>query len=231
MTKDTILFTSTNKKPIIALDCDGVLLDYHTTFAQIYEQVFGKQLTIVSPKSYHARDMYGVKFTDEEKVEFERIWDEHGWRKMPTHDGAVEACHLLHQAGYELVCVTAMPAQFIEHRLENFRLHGFPIDKIISSGYDKHNFNNNPKKQIIEDLHPVAFVDDVRRNFKDIKGVHTKLIFIDNQYHDDPNQHDEIFYDIKYPSLLDFVQDFLKTEQHGQDISWPQRPDSLLSSN
>ncbi|CAF2972229.1 unnamed protein product [Rotaria sp. Silwood2] len=231
MTKDKISFTNKNKKAIIALDCDGVLLDYHTNFANIYEKAFGKELTIVSPKSYHATNKYGVKFNDEEKKEFDKVWDEHGWRKMPMYDGALQACNLLHKAGYELVCVTAMPAQFIEHRLENFRLHGFPIDKIISTGYDKHNFNNNPKKKTIEDLHPIAFVDDLRRNFKDIQGVHTKLIFIDNQYHDDPNQHDQIYYDIKYSSLLDFVQDFLKTEQHGQNIIWPQRPDFLLPSN
>ncbi|CAF2880053.1 unnamed protein product, partial [Rotaria sp. Silwood2] len=39
-------------KPIIALDCDGVLLDDHATFAQVYEKAFGKQLTVVSPKSF-----------------------------------------------------------------------------------------------------------------------------------------------------------------------------------
>ncbi|CAF1031986.1 unnamed protein product [Rotaria sordida] len=223
--------TNTNQKLIIALDCDGVLLDYHTTFAQIYEKTFRKQLTIVSPNSYHARDMYGVQFTDEEKIEFNKIWDEYGWKTMPMYDGSLQACLLLHQAGYELVCVTAMPPQFVEHRLGNFRLHGFPIDKVISSGYDKDNFNNNPKRKIIEDLHPIVFVDDLRRNFKDIQQVHTKFIFIDNQCHDDPNQHDHIYYDIKYSSLLEFVQDFLKTEPHGQDISWHQRPDFLLPSN
>jgi hypothetical protein len=52
MTKDSALPTSTNTKPIIALDCDGVLLDYHTNFAQIYEKTFGKQLSIVSPNAY-----------------------------------------------------------------------------------------------------------------------------------------------------------------------------------
>ena len=149
---------------------------------------------------------------------------------MPMHDGALQACFLLHQAGYELVCVTAMPADFIEHRLENFRLHGFPIDKVISSGYDKNNFDHNPKREIIEELHPVVFVDDLRRNFKDIRGVHTKLIFIDHEHDDDPNEHDNIYYDTKYPSLLAFAQDFLKTEEHGEEINWPERPPHLLPS-
>jgi hypothetical protein len=53
MTKDSASSTSTNNKPIIALDCDGVLLDYHTNFARIYEQTFGKQLEVVSPNNYH----------------------------------------------------------------------------------------------------------------------------------------------------------------------------------
>jgi len=53
MTKDTTSSTSTTTKPIIALDCDGVLLDSYTAFAQIYEKAFGKQLTLVAPKSYH----------------------------------------------------------------------------------------------------------------------------------------------------------------------------------
>jgi FMN phosphatase YigB (HAD superfamily) len=174
--------------------------------------------------------MYGVNFTEEEKIEFDKAWDQDGWRIMPTHDGALEACNLLHQAGYELVCVTAMPARFIEHRLENFRLHEFPIDRIVSSGYDADNFHINPKRKIIEDLHPVAFVDDLRRNFKDIQGVHTKLIFIDHKYHDDPNEHDNIYYDTKYPNLLDFANDFLKSEKHGEDISWAERPSHLLPS-
>jgi len=150
---------------------------------------------------------------------------------MPMYDGALEACFLLHQAGYELVCVTAMPARFTEHRLENFRLHGFPIDRIIGTGYNPNSFYINPKREIIEELHPIVFVDDLRRNFKDIQGVHTKLIFIDHENHDDPNLHDNIYYDVKYPSLLAFVEDFLKTNQHGQDINWQERPSHLLPSS
>ncbi len=53
MTTSLPLLSIDNKKPIIALDCDGVLLDYQTTFAQIYAKTFGKQVTAVSPKAYH----------------------------------------------------------------------------------------------------------------------------------------------------------------------------------
>jgi hypothetical protein len=58
MTKDIESSPMINKKPIIALDCDGVLLDNKRTYAQIYEKAFGKQLTIVSPKSYYVTCNY-----------------------------------------------------------------------------------------------------------------------------------------------------------------------------
>ena len=51
MTNDSVVPAS--KKPIIALDCDGVLLDYHSQFAHIYEKTFGTKPAIVSPKAFH----------------------------------------------------------------------------------------------------------------------------------------------------------------------------------
>ncbi|CAF1379081.1 unnamed protein product [Adineta steineri] len=222
--------STSNKKPVIALDCDGVLLDYHATFGKIYEETFGKQLSVVSPNAYHVREMYGVKFTDEEDTQFEEVWREHAWKTMPMYDGALEACVLLHEAGYELVCVSAMPAEYVEHRLENFRLHGFPIDKVIGTGYGHSDYNKNPKKQIIEDLHPIVFVDDLKRNFKDIQDVHTKFVFIDREYQNTPNSNEIIYYDVKYSSLLEFAQDFLKSEEHGRSIDWSERPAHLIPS-
>ncbi|CAF1092795.1 unnamed protein product [Rotaria sordida] len=226
MTTDLPLVINDNKKSIIALDCDGVLLNYQATFGQIYEKAFGKQLTVVSPNAYHSTTMYGVTFTPEERTQFNAVWDVDGWRTMPMHDGALEACHLLHEAGYELICVTSMPASFTEHRLENLRSHGFPIDRVISAGHDKENPSRNPKKQAIEQLHPAIFVDDLRLNFTDIEDVQTKFVFIDNDCHDDPSRNDNIHYDAKYPSLLAFVKDFL-----GQGIVWTERPHKLISSN
>lgn len=53
MINSPLVSIDNNNKPIIALDCDGVLLDYQTTFGQIYTKTFGKQVDVVSPKAYH----------------------------------------------------------------------------------------------------------------------------------------------------------------------------------
>lgn len=62
MVKHSTSSTSKNNKPIIALDCDGVLLDFHAGYAQIYEKTFGKQLTLISPKSCRVSQILFMKY-------------------------------------------------------------------------------------------------------------------------------------------------------------------------
>ena len=61
MTRDFTSSTNTPKKPIIALDGDGVLLDSRTTFAQIYEITFGKQLQFVQPRAYRVSRIHFIR--------------------------------------------------------------------------------------------------------------------------------------------------------------------------
>ena len=172
-----------------------------------------------------AEDVFQVRLSQEEKVLFEQKWDEIGWRTMPHLPGAVEACQLLHEAGYELICVTAMPHRFADHRLENFRLHGFPIDKVIGVNYSQKRDSHNPKKETIKNLNPLIFVDDLKRNFIDLDDLDTKLVYIDLQRSDDPYKDADIFHHASYPSLLEFVKDFLSDEEeHGKYVAWTEKP-------
>ncbi|CAF1082732.1 unnamed protein product [Didymodactylos carnosus] len=209
-------------KPVIALDCDGVLLDYCKTFGQIYQQTFGKDVVVVNPRSFDAKNMYGIEFTPEEEIDFYTKFDEHGWHSMPMLDGALEACDLLHEAGYELVCVTTMSEKFVEQRLRNLKQHGFKIDRVIGrqihhklpNDFLKQDEHPNPKKEAIEKLKPVVFVDDLKRNFKDIQCDYTKFVYIDGEHTDDhPNLNDDTPYHYRYRSLIEFVKDFLKHEK------------------
>jgi hypothetical protein len=57
-----------------------------------------------------------------------RCFDEEFWCDIPPVPGAVEACHMLTAAGFELVCVTALLEEFRAVRELSLRAHGFPID-------------------------------------------------------------------------------------------------------
>ncbi|CAF1589136.1 unnamed protein product [Didymodactylos carnosus] len=141
---------------------------------------------------------------------------------MSTLEGALEACNLLHEAGYELICVTTMPEKFVEQRLRNLKQHGFKIDRVIGrqvhhklpNDFLKHKDYTNPKKEAIEEVKPVIFVDDLKQNFRDIQCDCTKFVYIDAEHTDDhPNLHDDTPYHYKYGSLIEFVKDFLKREK------------------
>lgn len=143
----------------IALDCDGVLLDYNTAYSKAWFNVFGERLVLNNPRSYwpmerlNARRLMGV-----ELEQFRSAFDLEFWTTIPAVPGALEACERLADQGYNLVCVTALPEKFADARAQNLRDLGFPITRVITTGSEI--AGGNPKAQAIADLGPVAFVDD-----------------------------------------------------------------------
>lgn len=101
--------------------------------------------------------------------------DEHFWSSMPPIARAVAACHRLYDAGFELVCVSALPLQFEAARLRNLREAGFPIERVIATGSAVE--ERSPKADELERLAPVAFVDDHLQYFRGVApGIHRALI-------------------------------------------------------
>jgi phosphoglycolate phosphatase-like HAD superfamily hydrolase len=145
--------------PLIALDADGVLLDYNQAYASAWERAFGKPPGLRNPQAYWAVDRWHVeRLTGDALGQFRACFDEKFWRTIPPIDGAVEACRDLVRMGYSLVCVTALGPDFAEARARNLRAHGFPIDRLISTS--NHAGARSPKADAIDRLNPVAFVDD-----------------------------------------------------------------------
>lgn len=171
-------------KDILAFDGDGVLIDYKSGYRKIWKMCFGEDLTVKKP-SYHATTHFGVQNPDK-KSHFWKLFHHHGWQIMEPEPGAVEACQELHDAGFEIVCVTAMPSQYQEHRLKNLRRLGFPIEKVIATGTAK---TYNPKKEAIDELKPLFFVDDDAYKLKDLS---CSTILIEPHFHDSPNQGHDI---------------------------------------
>jgi len=162
------------KKPVIALDCDGVLLDYNLAYAKVWSRFTRKSPKEIDPQAYWHTDRWNVRqLSGEHLAHFRAFFDADFWSSIPPIQGAAEACKRLHEHGYELVCVTALNKTLADARLKNLRDHGFPIEKVhaVDAG------QSSPKKAIVHEINPVAFVDDFLPYFHGIdRGIHTALI-------------------------------------------------------
>jgi phosphoglycolate phosphatase-like HAD superfamily hydrolase len=146
-------------RPVIALDADGVLLDYNVAYAKVWHKVFGKHPDERDPEAYWAADRWAVERLEGELLERLRAgFDNDFWSSVPAMEQALEACFALNDAGYHLVCVSALPPRFERARLHNLRALGFPIEKVVATGDDAS--GESPKAAAISVLRPVAMVDD-----------------------------------------------------------------------
>jgi phosphoglycolate phosphatase-like HAD superfamily hydrolase len=163
-------------RPLIALDADGVLLDFHLGYASAWQRAFGHPPAERDPLAYWPMDRWAVERLDAVKrVQFRAAFDEQFWATVPAIAGAIDACHRLHDAGFELVCVSALELEFEAARLRNLRDLGFPIERVIATGNAAG--ERSPKADTIEALQPIAFVDDYIPYMRGVPAhVHTALI-------------------------------------------------------
>ena len=163
-------------KPLIALDADGVLLDFHLGYADAWRRAFGEAPRERDPLAYWPIDRWHVtRLDDAGRAHFRRYFDMQFWETVPAIDGAVEACQRLHDAGHLLVCVSALDSEFEAARLRNLRDHGFPIERVVATG--NATSERSPKADFIASLQPIAFVDDYLPYFRGVpEGVHRALI-------------------------------------------------------
>lgn len=165
-----------HKKPIIALDGDGVLVDYHQAYRGAWAKAFGTLPAIRDPHAYWPIDRFDVRrLIGDELDHFRKHFDDEYWSSIPAIPGAVDACHALHDAGFELVCVTAIEAHLQPARLKNLRVHGFPIEQVIATSNRAGDIS--PKAQALKSLEPVAFVDDYLPYLRGLPAqIHAALI-------------------------------------------------------
>lgn len=175
-------------KKIIALDADGVLLDYNLAYASLWERVFGEYPRERDKNAYWALDRWDVKRLSGRQLEkFRACYDEAFWSSIPAVAGAVEACQLLKEAGYELVCVTALKSCYQPARLQNLKMHGFPIDRVYTVEHTDGGLS--PKASVLRDINPSAFVDDYFPYLLGVpREIHQALIMRDPS--GSPNQGD-----------------------------------------
>ena len=163
-------------RPLIALDCDGVLLDFLLGYASAWQRAFGEAPAERDPLAYWPMDRWHVERLDASRREvFKAAFDEPFWATMPAIGGSLDACQRLERAGFDLVCVTALPREFEAARLRNLRSHGFPIERVIATGNAPGECS--PKAEAIESLRPLAFVDDYLPYMRGLPShVHKALV-------------------------------------------------------
>lgn len=205
-----------NKRPLIALDCDGVLLDYSLAYASIWERAFGIKPKELNPDAYSHFDRWDVQRLSGENLQRLRdCMDWHFWSTMPPIKGAVGACHDLVSMGYDLVCVTAIDHKNAKHRWENLVSMGFPLKEIYATGSDRID-GNSPKAEVLNDLAPMYFVDDFADYFIGVDHS-TRVLLNRNPDDNSPNVGKEELYDFSVSDLNEFVS-FLKWKEINAEI-------------
>jgi phosphoglycolate phosphatase-like HAD superfamily hydrolase len=156
---------------LIALDVDGVLLDYNLAYASAWARAFGSYPKLKNHNAYWAKDRWSVEQLEGDSLStFRAVFDESFWSTIPAIKGALEACHTLSQAGYELICVTALSSKYQSARLQNLVHLGFPVETVLTVDHSESTVS--PKAEIINLMKPLAFVDDY---LPYISGVHVDI--------------------------------------------------------
>lgn len=169
----------------LAVDCDGVLLDYNAAYAVAWQRAFGETPKLLNPHAYWAVDRWSVRKLDgAELAHLRSVLDEEFWSTIPAAAGALEACEILTGMGLELVCVTAMEPHFQSVRVRNLRTLGFPIHQVVATAGTVN--GHNPKAATLNALQPVAFVDDFAPYLVGI-GAGTHLALVDRDPIGSPN--------------------------------------------
>ena len=167
------------KKETIVLDADGVLLDYNQAYRHLWYRAFGVLPELADPQAYFPFDRWDVpRLGPAERDHLRACRDESFWTTISAMTGALDAVMNLHAAGYELICVSALPAEYQGARLKNLLDLGFPIEEVIAT---PETATSDPSRSVkasaIEQIRPVAFVDDYAPYLRGIpSGVHAALV-------------------------------------------------------
>ena len=163
-------------KKTIALDADGVLLDYHAAYRLAWCKAFGVLPELKDSNAYWPIDRWHVKKLEgSELAHFRSQFDQEFWSTIPAINGAVEACTNLVEHGYELICVSAIESKYEAARFDNLKMHGFPIGRVIATSSEMQ--QESPKAKALRDLNPIVFVDDYAPYFNGVEQhLHKALL-------------------------------------------------------
>lgn len=175
----------------------------------VWQKAFGELPKVKDAHAYWPKDRYDVRHLDPTELNYFRgFFDQHFWSNIPTIENAISACQTLVDAGYKLVCVTALDHRYQSARFKNLRDHDFPITHVVTTAQTDGDIS--PKSAAIKDLAPVAFVDDYLPYFRGISStIHRALIL--REPNGSPNHGNEMSnIDSCHEDLDDFAKKWIQ---------------------
>lgn len=167
------------RRGLVALDGDGVLVDYVKAYGAAWAKYRGCDVSVADPDAYFPHHHWGVPWLEGADLQrFQSFFDTEFWSSIPAIDGALEACRLLVENGCDLVCVTALHHDHRDARQSNLTALGFPIGSVHTTPHSNADMDgSSPKASFLEQLKPVAFVDDFLPYMRGVSSnIHRALI-------------------------------------------------------
>lgn len=153
------------KVKTIALDVDGVLLDFTRACDQYVKTYLGKEPIHIYDDFHlsvtNMKDRYELGSNEEVLKLLDEMVENGFYKNIPAFEGAKESVKAIKEKGFKIVIVTAIHNGAKSDRLENLlnELDLVP-DEIYCVGMGK------SKSQIIYDLEPDVFIDDRMKYLK-----------------------------------------------------------------
>lgn len=138
----------------VALDCDGVILDFLSQFRVVANYALGREIQ-EGENVYDLNKRFGLQ--PKERDHIMKIFHQEGfWANLPALPGAIDGARALQDAGHRVVVVTAIDDDFKMARLDNLRKLGFKPDEIYCVGAH----SGHTKGEAFHVEQPHAIVDD-----------------------------------------------------------------------
>jgi len=159
---------------LIALDIDGVILDFLGHFLKIYNNRNGTSLTTDDITDFlpsgNLDDLIKKKDWDEN---FDFFVDNGGFSSLPSFEGARVAIENIIKAGHHIVYITAREPKLSGQTIISFILNNIPLKKIY--------FAPHSKEQALKDLNPDIFVDDRLKHLEEAERAGVRNIYVMDQ--------------------------------------------------
>lgn len=218
-----------NKVKTIALDVDGVLLDFTEACDKYVKKKLGRDpIKLVDGFNLSITSMqvrYGLSSNQEVLDLLDTMVADGFYKNIQPFEGVKEAVAKIKEKGYKIVVVTAIHDGAKEDRLENL-LNALDLipDEIYCVGMGK------SKSQIIADLHPDIFIDDRMKYLRGGDKVF-HCVWVDQEESQDG---DETLVNVHVKSLpewtdryLDQVSEILDDYYSGAHLQIPLKLESV----